>query len=154
MIKYALRCDNDHAFESWFSDSASFDMQAKRGFVVCPTCQSVRVTRDIMAPRIVTSRKKATAPDTMPTVAAKTAVEAVFDGDAAAMREMVRNFRQFVTDNTEDVGKAFAEESRKMHYGEADSRAIRGEATGDDVRELLDEGISILPLPVLPEDRN
>jgi hypothetical protein len=154
MIRYALRCDRDHSFESWFSDMASFDMQAKRGFVVCPICQSSRVTRDIMAPRIVTSRKKAAAPDTLPAVAASATMEAVFDGDAAAMREMVRGFRKFVTDNTEDVGKAFAEESRKMHYGEVDSRAIRGEATGEDVRELLEEGISILPLPVLPEDRN
>ncbi len=81
-------------------------------------------------------------------------VEAVFDGDAAAMREMVRAFRGFVQANTEDVGRAFAEESRKMHYGEAETRAIRGEATGEDVRELLEEGIRVLPVPILPDERN
>ncbi len=153
MIKYSLACENGHPFESWFSDSASYDMQAKRGFVACPVCNSVRVSKQIMAPRVVTSERKAEAPP-VPAPPAAQAVEAVFDGDAPAMREMVRAFRSFVVANTEDVGKNFAEESRKIHYGEAEGRAIRGEASGEDVRDLLEEGIQIMPVPILPEDRN
>jgi hypothetical protein len=152
MIKYALKCDKEHGFESWFSDSRSFEMQVKRGFVTCPTCQSARVTKQIMAPRVRTSERKASHVE--PEGAAGQSVEAVFDGDAAAMREMMRAFRAFVTSNTEDVGREFAEVSRKMHYGEEDSRAIRGEASGEDVRELLEEGIHVLPVPILPDDRN
>jgi hypothetical protein len=156
MIKYALQCDQDHGFESWFSNSASFDMQAKRGFVTCPVCNSARVTKQIMAPRVVTSEKQAAVPQevAVPVPPPPSAVEAVFDGNAAGMREMVRAFRSFVTANTEDVGRQFADESRKMHYGTVEGRAIRGEASQDDVQELLEEGIRIMPMPILPEDRN
>jgi hypothetical protein len=144
MIKYALVCETGHDFESWFPDSASYDMQARRGFIACPVCQSTRVAKQIMAPRVSSGRAKQGGED------AKQATPAVFDPDAAAMRA----FRAFVLANTENVGRAFAEESRKMHYGEAESRAISGEASGEDVRELLEEGIPVLPVPIIPDDRN
>jgi hypothetical protein len=154
MIKYALRCEAAHEFESWFTDSASFDMQVKRGFVTCPVCQSARVTKQIMAPRIARSGGKAAEPAPVAAPGPPAVVEAVFDAQAGAMREMARAFASFVTAHTEDVGKAFAEESRKIHHGEADERPIRGQASIEDVRELLEEGIRVLPIPILPEDRN
>jgi hypothetical protein len=147
MIKYALRCEASHEFESWFSDSPSYDMQVKRGFVICPVCQSARVTKQIMSPRLSSGGKdRAENPPQE--------VSAVFDADAAAMREKMRAFRAFVLANTENVGRAFADESRAMHYGEKESRPISGEASGKDVRDLIEEGIAVLPVPALPEERN
>lgn len=156
MIRYSLNCDSAHEFESWFPDSASFDMQVKRGFVTCPTCGSIKVGKAIMAPRVRTSEsvEAPTAPPApAPAPDAGTAL-AMAAGRDAEMRAMLRALRDHVKANADDVGDKFAETARKMHYGEVEHRSIYGQSTIDDARALHEEGIEIHPLPILPDDRN
>ncbi len=160
MIKYALRCDKGHGFESWFPSSASFETQAKRGLVECPLCGSTLVDKQIMSPSV---RLKGAAalvidavtPDAVaePTVAPEQSV-ALLGEQAEKLRIMVRELHAHVTANTEDVGAKFADEARKIHYGDAEERAIRGKATPTEAAALHEEGIGFLPLPTLPEERN
>ena len=150
MIRYDLICDNGHPFESWFAGSDAYDTQARRGFVTCPHCDCAKVSKQIMAPRLKRTDKRSSAE----MAEAPTAPVALLDGKAAAMREMAKAFRAHVEANSQDVGKAFPEEARKIHYGESRKRSIRGEATLEDARELIEEGVTVLPMPVLPEDRN
>ncbi len=155
MIKYALQCDAGHEFESWFPDSASFDSQAKRGFVSCPACGSITVQKQIMAPRVRNSeerralkRREAAAP------AGEAQPMAMLSDEAKAMRRMIRELHEKVTASTVDVGDRFADEARKIHLGETEEKAIRGRATLDEARALHEEGIGVMPLPPLPDDRN
>lgn len=148
MIKYALICDASHAFESWFRDSDAFETQAKRGFVTCPDCQSALVRKAIMAPAIAT-RRAVSGPEPEPPEPVP-----VLDERDAAMRTMVRKFRRHIADNTEDVGPRFPEEARAMHDGEMEARPIMGEASPRQARELIEDGIAILPVPVLPDERH
>jgi hypothetical protein len=136
MIRYALTCAAGHAFESWFRDSAAFEKQAKAGMVACPVCGSTRVTKQIMAPA----------------VSLKDSVEK--DDEVAKARALLKALRQHVQDNAEDVGGAFAEEARRIHYGEADERLIYGQTSLDEAKELVEEGISVLPLPDVPDSKN
>lgn len=150
MIRYALVCDAGHAFESWFGDSAAFEVQRDRGLVECPSCSSKKVDRQIMAPAVVSRGMQASAEAMQPVaMAAQTT-----GGPDREMREMLRAFKRHVEANSEDVGTQFAEEARKIHFGEVDARAIRGEATPSDVKALREEGVEIAPLPVLPDDLN
>jgi hypothetical protein len=145
MIKYALACEQAHEFESWFPSSDAFETQRQRGFVTCPYCNSSKVEKQIMAPRIVRT-DKTPAPTPQPVAA--------FSDKEREIRAMIRAVREHVLQNAENVGRGFAEEARKMHYGEAEERSIYGEADQTEVRSLLEEGIGVLPLPVLPDDRN
>ncbi|GEO12720.1 DUF1178 family protein [Microvirga aerophila] len=147
MIKYALACEQAHPFESWFPSSEAYETQRKRGFVTCPYCNSAKVEKQIMAPSV--ARK-----DKAPVAAAEPQPVAAISEKEKELRAMIRAFREHVLQNSENVGKGFAEEARKMHYGEAEERSIYGEAESADVRALLEEGIDILPLPVAPDDRN
>lgn len=149
MIKYALNCDRGHDFESWFRDSDAFDVQARRGFVTCPVCQSIRVEKAIMAPAIATRRAVAEAEP-----AAIQAPEPLLDERETKMRALARQIRQHITETAEDVGKAFPEQARAMHEGAAEPRPIMGEATMREVRELIEDGVGIMPVPELPEDRH
>lgn len=142
MIRYALACEAGHAFESWFGSSADFDTQSKRGLVNCPHCGSARVEKQIMAPAVKHAGQEAAHP------------VALADPRDAEMRQFMRAYRQFVETNAEHVGDKFAEEARKIHYGESDERAIYGAATPSEVRELRDEGVEVAPLPILPDERN
>lgn len=157
MIKYALACENDHAFESWFPSSDSFDTQAKRGFVSCPMCNSTKVEKQIMAPRVARTDKGSARPvasDALPAVKPETQPVALLTEKEQQIRMMLKAVREHVMQTAENVGKGFAEEARKMHYGEADHRPIYGEATPVEARELLEEGIEVHPLPVVADDRN
>ncbi len=147
MIKYALACEQAHPFESWFPSSEAYETQRKRGFVTCPYCNSANVDKQIMAPSV--ARK-----DKAPAAAAEPQPVAAISEKEKELRAMIRAFREHVLQNSENVGKGFAEEARKMHYGEAEERSIYGEAESADVRALLEEGIDILPLPVAPDERN
>jgi hypothetical protein len=147
MIKYALACEQAHEFESWFPSSEAYETQRKRGFVTCPYCNSTRVEKQIMAPSV--ARK-----DKAPAAAAEPQPVAAISEKEKELRAMIRAFREQVLQNSENVGKGFADEARKMHYGEAEERSIYGEAESAEVRSLLEEGIDILPLPVAPDDRN
>ncbi|MFN7102586.1 MAG: DUF1178 family protein [Pseudorhizobium sp.] len=142
MIRYSLICDNDHAFEGWFSESADFDRQVAAGFLTCPTCNSATVSKSLMAPSVSTARRK----DEKRAVAMDMAQKQVM----AKLREAVTAIKA----NAEDVGEKFPEEARKIHYGEADARGIIGKASLEEVRALVDEGIEVAPLPVLPDDAN
>ena len=131
MIAYQLQCRNGHAFEGWFPDSAGFDAQAVDGKLVCPVCNSKKVEKAVMAPAIAGKARE--------------------QADArAALREM----RKKVLENAEHVGGQYPDEARKIHYGEAEERAIYGEASGAEVEALLEEGVPVAPLPPDPDTAN
>jgi hypothetical protein len=141
MIKFSLACDRGHEFESWFPDSASYEEQARRGFVTCPDCNSHRIVKAPMAPAIVTRERPQRA-------------SALLDDRAKAMREAMTALRREIEARTDDVGPAFPEMARAIHSGEAPERAIRGQADLAEVKALIEEGVRIAPLPVLPDEAN
>ncbi len=163
MIRYALVCDKGYAFESWFADSAAYDKQAKRGLVTCPHCGSAKVEKAIMAPRLATSKKRK-APIEAPAVpkapaaalapAASSAPVAMVSPQEREFRAKLKELRDHLVKNADHVGAKFPEEARKMHYGEIEHRSIYGEASPDEAKELVEEGIEVHPLPVLPDERN
>ena len=142
MIRYALICDKGHDFEGWFSESGDFDRQKATGFLSCPACGSLDVSKVLMAPSVSTARQKEAVHALAVTEVQKAAM--------ATLKEAVASIRA----NSEDVGERFPEEARKIHYGEAEARGIIGEASLAEVKALVDEGIEIAPLPVLPDDVN
>ncbi|PVE26099.1 DUF1178 domain-containing protein [Microvirga sp. KLBC 81] len=147
MIKYALACEQAHEFESWFPSSEAFETQRKRGLVTCPFCSSSKVDKQIMAPSIArTDKAPAVQPGAQPV--------AVLSDQERELRAALRALREHVMKNAENVGKDFVDEARKMHYGEAEERSIYGEADPAEARALLEEGIDVLPIPVVPDDRN
>ena len=163
MIRYALICDRKHEFESWFPDSATFDQQAKRALVTCPVCGSAKVEKAIMAPRIARNDVKRRPPPALPaTPPSPTSGEA----DAAArpvaivspqereLRQKLKDLRNQLIKDADNVGRRFPEEARKMHYGEIEYHSIYGEASAEEARALYDEGIEFHPLPILPDDWN
>ena len=157
MIRYTLACDKGHQFESWFPDSAAYDKQAKRGIVTCPHCGSAKVEKAIMAPRLSSTSKKRKAVAEAP-VAATPATEntpvAMISPQEQEFRTKLKELREHLTKNSDNVGTKFPEEARKMHYGETEHRSIYGEASPKDAKELLEEGIEFHPLPILPDERN
>lgn len=138
MIKYALRCERDHAFEGWFSNSADYDEQAARTLLRCPVCDSADVSKALMAPAVRTGRSRDAASE-----AARTKALAAVRGE---FESKARKVRDYVHANFEGVGKAFPEEARKIHYGEAEARPIYGEATPKEARDLAEEGVEVAPL--------
>lgn len=162
MIHYALICDSGHEFESWFSSSASFEEQVRRGFVACPACNSVKTERAIMAPNVArTDRARGgieAQPQAQPAqevaVTTETAPVALMGEKEVAFRQMLVALHAHVAENAEHVGKRFAQEALKIHHGESDGRAIYGEATPEDARMLHEEGVEFMPLPGLPGARN
>jgi hypothetical protein len=133
MIHYALVCDDGgHDFDGWFRDSAAFESQSAQGLVSCPYCASTNVTRAVMAPHV------ARAPHA--------------DDAAHLLRNMIRELRDNVVAVTEDVGERFPEEARAIEDGDAQRRPIRGRATFEEAKALLEDGIQILPIPELPGD--
>jgi hypothetical protein len=147
MIRYDLICDKGHDFDAWFSDSAAYDKQVKRGLVECVHCGSIKIEKQLMAPGIPTKSNRKSEPMQRMTTAPA-------DPRMQAMMTMMREFRSHVEKNAENVGDKFAEEARKIHYNEADKRGIYGNATPEQAQELIEEGIEVAPLPRLPEDGN
>ena len=158
MIHYALVCEQGHGFDSWFQDSAAFDKQAKRGLVTCPHCGSAKVEKAIMAPRISSSKKrKAPAEVSEPVTPAPTPEKtpvAMISPQEHEFRAKLKELREHLTKNADNVGPKFPEEARKMHYGEIEHRSIYGEASPKDAKDLAEEGIEFHPLPILPDERN
>ena len=161
MIRYALVCDKGHDFESWFADSAAYDKQARKKLIACPLCGSPKVEKAIMAPRVTGGRKRAAAPVEAPAEAAVTtpttetpAPVAMISPAEQEFRAKLKELRDHLTRNADNVGTKFPEEARKMHYGDIEHRPIYGEASADEAKSLIDEGIEVMPLPTLPEDRN
>ncbi|SES35176.1 DUF1178 family protein [Rhizobium sp. NFR03] len=142
MIRYALTCDKGHGFEGWFGSSSDFDAQSESGLVTCPVCGTAAVSRALMAPALSTGRRKDKQRGLMMDQAQQAAISKI--------REMVSTIRA----NAEDVGEKFPEEARKIHYGEADARGLIGRATVEEARALIEEGIDVAPLPILPDEVN
>ena len=141
MIVFDLGCDNEHRFEGWFASSGDFERQQKENLLSCPLCGSLHINRLLTAARLNTGR--AAPPEAAPEpAAAKAAQYANFD--AARMLRLISH----IVENTEDVGRAFPEEARKIHYKESPERHIRGTASPREVDALRDEGIDIVALPV------
>ena len=160
MIRYALRCERDHTFESWFQSSSAYESQVKRKLVECPTCGSTNVEKAIMAPRIVSKKGRDAAPVPAAPVPAP-APEVIPPGPTSLLmaqerelRAKLKELRDHIVKNADDVGERFPTEARKMHYGETEHRPIYGEASIEEARELIEEGIEVAPIPVLPDDRN
>lgn len=154
MIKYLLGCASGHEFESWFRASSDFDVQSRAGEIACPHCGSIEVTKLPMAPSVVTKRAKATPSSHEVTVPAGGAPSAGPGESGAAVRQALRAFAEKVIASSEDVGPRFAEEARKMHFGEIEERQIRGSSTPDEARELAEDGVPFGILPVIPDDLN
>ena len=165
MIRYSLQCEQGHAFESWFQSSSAYETQEKRRLVNCPICGSAKVERAIMAPRIVSSRKRQDraepAPAAAPVPSPSTEVAApaptstpLLMAQERELRAKLKELRDHIVKNADNVGERFPNEARKMHYGDIEHRPIYGEASPDEARALIDEGVEVSPLPVLPEDRN
>jgi hypothetical protein len=153
VIRYALRCDSNHSFESWFADSAAYDKQAKRGLVGCPECGSTKVEKAIMAPQLANTRKRGE-PAVAPAASREKTPVAMLSPQEKELRQKLKEIRDHLTKNSEHVGPKFPEEARKMHYGEIAHRSIYGEASPEQAKELAEEGIEFHPLPVLPDERN
>jgi hypothetical protein len=165
MIRYSLRCERDHSFESWFQDSGNYDSQIRRKLVSCPVCGSAKVEKAIMAPRIV-GKKSRERQETLPVPAAPPTTPAETPGTPAPastplmmaqereLRAKLKELRDHIIKNADNVGEKFPNEARKMHYGEIEHRPIYGEASHEEARALIEEGVEVSPLPVLPEDRN
>ena len=142
-----LQCGEGHGFEGWFASHDDYDAQRSRGLLTCPVCNSAEVSKLPSAPRLNLGAEgpRPEASATVPAEAAPQALAQVSPQQLqAAWMKMVRH----VMANTEDVGVKFAEEARKIHYGETENRNIRGQASREETEALLDEGIDILPLPV------
>jgi hypothetical protein len=158
MMKYALVCERKHGFEIWFSDSSDYDKQRKRGLVTCPVCDSKKIEKAIMAPALGRGTRKrsvaieAPTPDT-PVTAVSEPVAMISPAEQE-FRAKLKELRDHLTANADNVGKKFPEEARKMHYGEIEHRSIYGEASPEEAKDLHDEGIEFHPLPVLPDERN
>jgi hypothetical protein len=156
MIRYALRCEHDHTFESWFQSSSAYDQQVKRKLVSCPVCSSVKIEKAIMAPRIVGKKGREPAPAEVPALAETPPAGAtpLMLTQERELRAKLKELRDHVVKNADNVGDRFPNEARKMHYGEIEHRPIYGEASPEEAKSLIDEGVEVSPLPVLPEDRN
>jgi hypothetical protein len=158
-----LQCRLGHSFEGWFGSQDDYDAQRARGLVTCPVCSDSEITKKLSAPRLnlrhgtppALPHDAATSPNS-PAVAPAPALSssAVASPDSSEgnplgqMQAALMNMVRHVMANTEDVGTQFAEEARKIHYGESEDRSIRGQATRDETEALLEEGIDVLPLPV------
>ncbi len=176
MIRYSLICDRRHEFEIWFRNSADYDKQAKRGLVTCPACGSSKVEKALMTPQLGPSSRKgrravpdiapaqgsAQAPAQVPAEVAPQPEAPAPENTPVAMvspqerefRAKLKELRDHLVKNADNVGTKFPEEARKMHYGEIEHRSIYGEASPQDAKELHEEGIEFHPLPVLPDERN
>jgi len=159
MILYALRCEQGHAFESWFQSSSAFDSQLRRKLVACPVCDSIKVEKAIMAPRIVSKKGRESAapvpaPVPAPSPEAAPGAQPLMLAQERELRAKLKDLRDHIVKNADNVGERFPSEARKMHYGEIEHRPIYGEASPDEARALIEEGVEVSPLPVLPEDRN
>lgn len=160
MIRYSLVCEAGHEFESWFPSGDAYDAQRKRGLVACPVCDSAKVEKALMAPSLGRKGNNAQARSTPSTPAAAgpegeaTQPVTLLSEKEQAFRAMLRAVRAHVAQNADYVGQDFADEARRMHYGETEHRSIYGETDANEAKALIEEGIEVMPLPPVPDDRN
>ena len=136
MILFDLKCENDHKFEAWFPSSSKYEYQLKKKMIVCPYCNSKKIKKSLMSPNLnVKSSSK------------KNSIEKKNQLSQINLVKQIKKFKNFVKNNTEDVGENFAEEARKIHYGEKKARPIRGETSEKESQDLAEEGIPFSKLP-------
>ena len=148
MIRFDLRCGEGHGFDGWFRSGDDFERQQERRLVACPHCGSDRVEKALMAPA-VSAATRARGDGAKAPVAGGLPPER-----AAEIRSQLQAMARELRKGSHDVGERFAEEARRIHFGEAEERRIHGRATQEEVRALAEDGIPALPLPTLPEDRH
>jgi hypothetical protein len=144
MIKYALGCAEGHSFDSWFPSSGAFEKQRKRGLVACPECGDIHVEKAIMAPAVVGAERTGGGKD----------IEVSTDDRRRHVRESMRKLRREIEANTDDVGARFPQVARAIHDGDEPERAIRGQASLEEAKALIEDGVGVLPLPILADDLN
>jgi len=156
MIRYTLRCERGHQFESWFQSSSAYESQERRHLIDCPSCGSDKIERAIMAPQIVSKkgREPARQAPAAPAEATPTESTSLMMAQERELRSKLKELRDHIVKNADNVGDRFPNEARKMHYGDIEHRPIYGEASPEEARALIDEGVEVSPLPTLPEDRN
>lgn len=141
MIHFSLCCVEGHDFDGWFRNNDDFESQKSRGLVACPVCHSTSVEKGLMAPAIA---KKA---DNAPMALSA-------DAGQRKMMAQLKELSQKVRANSDYVGNKFAEEARKIHFGESDKTSIYGEATAQEATQLAEDGVSFMPLPTFPDEHN
>jgi hypothetical protein len=152
MIRYDLRCDQGHTFDSWFQSSASFDGLKSGGHLSCPFCASSTVEKALMAPSV--ARTDATRPqDGIPLADAGAPHEPPALATAEQRAQALAELRRRIEANSDYVGLSFATEARRMHAGDIPGRPIHGEAHPDEARQLIEDGIPVAPLPFIPTRR-
>ena len=148
MIVFDLKCSDDHEFEGWFASTEEYDQQIKKKQVICPICNSYKITKGLMAPNIQSKKSD----NAKYNIKEKNNIQNDKNIDQKEVLIELRKLQKYIENNSDDVGNRFAEEARKMYYGETDSRAIRGEATSEEAEELNDEGIPFTRIPSLPRE--
>lgn len=157
MIHFSLSCERDHEFEGWFRDSSDYENQLDKGFLVCPYCESKQIRKALMSPALAKTAGKGRAKNR----------KSIEDTDIPRDKELrkldpkgekilkkIREIRTKLIENSDDVGTQFAEEARKMHYGEKKKRGIYGRANFNEAKKLHEEGIDFFAMPSLPEENN
>jgi len=148
MIRFSLVCENAHEFDSWFASNESYEFQIAHDLVACPHCNSVKVSKAVMAPAVARKDRAARAkPEEV-----RQSVALVNDA-SGELRRLARELREKIVAATVDVGENFVDEARRIHDGEAPERAIRGQASLEEARALLEDGVAIMPMPTLPDER-
>jgi len=135
MIRYALICEHEHEFEGWFGSSGDFDDQQARGLLDCPVCATKAVRKQIMAPAVAGTRRT---------------VQDEGRASQSMMLEAMGRLRRHVEENFDDVGDTFAKEARAIHEGRSEVRGIYGQATPAEVRDLVEDGVPVAPMPPEP----
>ncbi|MEP4106197.1 MAG: DUF1178 family protein [Nitratireductor sp.] len=141
MIRFSLHCDTGHDFEAWFRGNDDYDAQAARHLVACPHCGSTKVEKTLMAPAVSTGRRREKL---------ALAANAEQKKAMAKLKELAHKMRE----NADYVGDKFAEEARKIHFGETEARGIYGEATAEEAKGLVEGGVEFIPIPDFPDDKN
>lgn len=148
-MRFALKCDHEHSFESWFQSNDAFDKLVLRGLIECPVCGSTDVAKELMAPKIRSSRKAA-----LPvSVEQASDVPAPMASPDPEVAEAIQKLKTHVEKNSDYVGDTFAKEARAMHEGDKPQRAIHGEAKPEEARKLIEDGVPALPLPFIPRQK-
>ncbi|WP_101067406.1 DUF1178 family protein [Roseovarius salinarum] len=143
MIKFTLKCAEDHRFESWFRSTEAFDKLVSSGKVACAVCGSTQVEKAMMAPHVQGGRDPAAQPD-----------ERALSQPSGAAEQALARLRRHVEENSEDVGRDFVTEARRIHEGAAPERSIHGEARADEAKKLIDDGLPVAPLPFTPRRKS
>ncbi|MDN2566512.1 DUF1178 family protein [Aquibium sp. A9E412] len=141
MIRFSLVCDREHGFEAWFRNGEDYDTQRRRGLVACPECGSSKVDKALMAPAVASGRKEQR-------------VALAMSEEQRKLLARLKTVTDKLRESADYVGDRFAEEARKIHFGEIEARGIYGEATLEEAKGLIEDGVAVLPMPRLPDERN